>query len=277
MMKMTRIVVAALMVAAASMQSVCAQKELMILHTSDTHSRIETIQPGEKNEGMGGFARRASVIDEKRGEDSDLLLFDCGDFSQGTPYYNFYKGDIEVKLMNQMKYDAGTIGNHEFDFGLDNMARLFKMADFPIVCSNYDVSATVLKDLVKPYIILKRKGVKIGVFGLGAQLEGLVQADKCAGIIYNDPVETATKMAKMLRKEKKCDVVILLSHLGQEYDRKLIGETENIDLVLGGHSHTFMKETEQIKNRAGKNVALLHTGKNGVNVGEVKVSLSKKK
>jgi 5'-nucleotidase len=277
-MNMKKLIAAlAIALAVVPFQNIYAQKELTILHTSDTHSRIEPISPRETNAGRGGYVRRASIVDDRRAKDPDLLLFDCGDFSQGTPYYNWFKGEVEIKLMNLMKYDACTIGNHEFDFGLENMARLFKMAKFPVVCSNYDVSATVLNGLVKPYITLERKGLKIGVFGLGPQLEGLVQAEKCAGIIYNDPIETANKMAKMLREEMGCDAVICLSHLGKEMDTDLLGKTYDIDLILGGHSHTFMEETQFVSNKNGKLTALLHTGKNGVNVGELKMVFGKEK
>ena len=188
-----------------------------------------------------------------------------------------FQGEVEIKLMNEMKYDAMTIGNHEFDFDLPNMARLFKMANFPVVCSNYDVSATVLKDLVKPYIIIERSGAKIGVFGLGAKLEGLVQATKCVGVIYNDPVQAANDVAAKL-KEQGCDAVVCLSHLGVEYDRdELIPQTRNIDIVLGGHSHTFMQEPENTnKNLDGRIVPLLHTGANGIYVGKVELPINKK-
>ena len=166
-------------------------KQLIILQTSDTHSRIEPISPEAADDyaGMGGAVRRSSFIKEIRSKHPDVLLFDCGDISQGTPYYNLFQGEVEIKMMNLMKYDAMTIGNHEFDFGLDNMARLFRMANFPVVCSNYDVTGTVLEGLVKPYIILERSGVRIGVFGLAPRMEGLVQADKCEGIVYNNPIE----------------------------------------------------------------------------------------
>jgi 5'-nucleotidase len=269
------------MIVALPLQMIYAQQkvELNILHTSDTHSRIEPIDPNshDKNAGRGGCVRRATIVSEARAADADLLLLDCGDFSQGTPYYNWFKGELEIKVMNLLKYDACTIGNHEFDFGLDNMARLFRMADFPVVCANYDVSATVLRDLVKPYTILKKKGLTIGVFGLSPELKGLVQADKCEGIVYKEPLEVANEMARILKEEKGCDAVICLSHLGQEVDHQLIPQTRNIDLVLGGHSHTFMDNEEQIVNADGRNVALIHTGKNGVNVGELKMTLEARK
>lgn len=170
-------------------------KQLVILQTSDTHSRIEPIavNAADRYAGMGGTVRRATFIKEARKVNPDLLLFDCGDISQGTPYYNLFQGEVEVKMMNLMGYDAMTIGNHEFDFGLENMARLFRMANFPVVCANYDVTGTVLEGLVKPYTTFSRNGLKIGVFGLAPKMEGLVQADKCEGVVYNDPIEVAQK------------------------------------------------------------------------------------
>ena len=256
-------------------------KQLIILQTSDTHSRIEPISPEAADDyaGMGGAVRRSSFIKEIRSKHPDVLLFDCGDISQGTPYYNLFQGEVEIKMMNLMKYDAMTIGNHEFDFGLDNMARLFRMANFPVVCSNYDVTGTVLEGLVKPYIILERSGVRIGVFGLAPRMEGLVQADKCEGIVYNNPIEVGQEMADFLKLEKNCDVVICLSHLGirNSYgtaDEDLVSKTRNIDVILGGHSHTFMEKPMNYLNADGKNVPVSHTGKNGIFVGELKLTLA---
>lgn len=258
-------------------------KKLFILQTSDTHSRIEPIskEVADTYAGMGGTVRRTSFIKQYRSEHPDMLLFDCGDISQGTPYYNFSKGEVEVKMMNLMKYDAMTIGNHEFDFGMDNMARLFRMANFPVVCANYDVTGTVLEGLVKPYIILERAGVKIGVFGLSPKMEGLVQADKCEGIVYNDPIKVAQEMADLLKIEKGCDVVICLSHLGirnssGDSDEDLVSKTNNIDVILGGHSHTFMEKPVNYLNADGKNIPVFHTGKSGIFVGEQVLTLTKK-
>lgn len=251
-------------------------KQLIILQTSDVHSRIEPInQKGDKNYKEGGFVRRATFLNRFRKENEHVLLFDCGDFSQGTPYYNIYKGEVEVKLMNEMDYDACTIGNHEFDFGLENMARLFKMAAFPIVCSNYDLENTSLRGLVKPYIILERFGLRIGVFGLGAKPDGLIQADKCEGVVYKDPVQVSNETAALLKSEG-CDVVVCLSHLGIQTDERLIADTRNIDVVLGGHSHTFMKAPKTYLNADGKEVRLMHTGKNGVRVGRLDLTLTRK-
>lgn len=255
-------------------------KQLVILQTSDTHSRIEPIAAGaaDRNAGKGGTVRRTAFLKEARKANPDLLLFDCGDISQGTPYYNLFKGEVEIKMMNLMGYDAMALGNHEFDFGLENMARLFRMARFPVLCANYDVKGTVLEGLVKPYTILNRKGLKIGVFGLAPKLEGLVQADKCKGVTYNDPVEAARKMVDVLKNREKCDVIICLSHLGFQLkdaacDEELVRQTEHIDVVLGGHTHTFMDKPATCLNKAGEEVPVLHTGKSGVYVGMLKLTL----
>lgn len=233
---------------------------------------------------MGGVARRAGFVNQFRQQHPDMLLFDCGDISQGTPYYNLYQGEVEIKSMNLMKYDAMTIGNHEFDFGLDNMARLFKMANFPIVCSNYDFEGTVLEGLVKPYIVLKRNGVKIGVFALCPQLEGLVQQSKCEGIVYHKPAAVANRMVMILREQEKCDVVICLSHLGivpnpgvdDVYDNATVPQTHGIDLVLGGHTHTFLEKPERVKDADGKEVPIMHIGNNGVYMSQTVINLKKK-
>lgn len=251
-------------------------KNLIILQTSDVHSRIEPIsQVGDRDNGKGGFVRRATFLKDFRKDHSNVLLVDCGDISQGTPYYNMFKGEVEVSLMNEMGYDVMTIGNHEFDFGIDNMKRLFEMAKFPVVCTNYDLDATVLKNIVKPYVILERYGLKIGVFGLGAEPEGLIQANKCEGVIYKDPIAVSNEVAALL-KQKGCDLVICLSHLGIQKDRGLVAKTRNIDVILGGHSHTFMTGPQDFQNIDGKNVPVMHTGKSGINVGRLDLTLNRK-
>lgn len=257
-------------------------KELLILHTNDTHSRVEPIpvtDPNPEYAGKAGFVRRATLIKGMREQNKDLLLFDCGDFSQGSPYYNMFKGEVEVKLMNEMGYDAGTIGNHEFDFGLDNMARLFKMANFPIVCANDGVKGTVLEGIVKPYVILEREGVKIGVFGLSPVLEGLVQTKNYEGVVFESPIEAAQRVAKILKEQEKCDLVVCLSHLGwkgESYsDETLIANTRNIDIVLGGHSHSYFDKTLFYKNLDGRDIPLQQMGKNAVYVGKMKVEMEK--
>ena len=247
-------------------------KELILLQTSDVHSRIEPInQKGDRNYDEGGFVRRAAFLDQFRKEHKNVLLFDCGDISQGTPYYNMFQGEVEVKLMNEMGYEAMTIGNHEFDFGMDNMARLFKMAKFPVVCANYNLDATPLKDIVKPYVILE----KYGVFGLGAKPEGLIQANKCEGVIYENPIEVSNEIAALLKK-KGCDVIVCLSHLGIQMDERLVAKTRNIDVILGGHSHTFMKGPKTYLNMDGKEVPVMHSGKSGVRVGRLNLTLKRK-
>jgi len=257
-----------------------AQKQLLILHTNDTHSTIlplnSNLEDTEKA-GRGGFLRRIAMLKEERKKDPELLYFDSGDFSQGSGYYTMFKGDVEVGLMNMMGIDAATIGNHEFDFGLDNMARIFKMAKFPIVCTNYDFTGTACEGLVKPYIILKRKGVKIGVFALAPKMKGLVSDKNCVGVKYLDPAKVATETATMLKKEKKCDMVICVSHLGWEVgdddDNYMIKGSRNIDLVLGGHSHSYLEQLEYVPDMDGRRVPVDQNGKHGIFVGRITVNL----
>lgn len=254
-------------------------KTVTLLQTSDVHSRIEPIatNTADTYAGLGGLVRRATMVEELRHKSPGLLLVDCGDFSQGTPYYNLFRGEVEVKMMNEMKYDVATIGNHEFDFGLDNMARLFRLAEFPIVCANYGVEGTVLEGLVKPYIVLERDGLRVGIFGLSPRMERLVQADKCEGVTYKDPIATANEVAAKLKKKEKCDVIVCLSHLGIQQDQThLIPKTRNIDVVLGGHSHTLMKEPQVALNADGKSISVFHTGKSGIFVGRTLLTLQKK-
>lgn len=263
-------------------------RRLHVLHTSDTHSRIEPLDPhsSDNHAGMGGVARRAALVNQYRQQHPDVLLFDSGDFSQGTPFYNLFKGELEVKAMNLMGYDAVGIGNHEFDFGLDNMARIYKMAKFPVVCANYDVKGTVLEGLVKPYVVIKRKGLRIGVFGLSPKLEGLVQGKNYEGVAYLDPAASANRVVDILKNKKHCDVIICLSHLGmvqgdnitpEDWDNLVIPQTHGIDLVLGGHSHTYLKKPRAFQDADQKDVALMHDGKNGYYVGKVILTLEKKK
>lgn len=257
-------------------------RQLTILHTSDTHSRIDPIPNSaseKKAAGMGGVVRRATCLKQCRAEHPDLLLFDCGDFSQGTPYYTFFQGEVEVMMMNYMGYDAVTIGNHEYDFGLENMARIFRMAQFPVVCANCDFTGTPLEGLVKPYVVLKRQGLRIGVFGISPELAGLVPAEKFGDVIYKDPLASTREVVKQLREVEHCDVVICLSHLGINIagfsDEELVAETEGIDLLLGGHTHTLMEQPQTYLNAAGENMSVLHSGDRGTGLGEVTLTLTR--
>ena len=260
-----------------------AQKTLTILHTNDTHS---CILPLNKNladtmlADRGGYLRRVALVNEERQKDPDLLLFDSGDFSQGSAYYTMFRGDVEVGLMNEMGYDAATIGNHEFDFGLDNMVRIFQLCKFPIVCSNYDFADTELKDIVKPYIIIKRCGVKIGVFALCPKLEGLVFTKNYEPLVYQNPSEVAQKMVDVLKQQLKCDLVICLSHLGWQVTDfpcdRVIRETTGIDLVLDGHSHTYLEKLEYVNDKSGRPVPVDQNGKHGAFVGKLQLQMKKK-
>lgn len=259
-----------------------AQKRIVILQTNDCHSQI---LPFNKNladktkADLGGFTRRVAYVKQQREKNPDLLLFDSGDFSQGSSYYNLFKGDVEIGLMNIMHYDAATIGNHEFDFGLDNMARIFRMAEFPIVCANYDFKGTVLEDIVKPYVVLKRNGLKIGVFGLSPKLEGLVVKENYGSIKYLDPVSSARDVVKILREKEKCDFVVCLSHLGwktgdeEPSDERLIPLTDGIDVVLGGHTHSYVTPMDMVYNSKGNNVLISQNGKSGMYISRFDIKL----
>lgn len=280
---MKRILTILTIAVAVTLTAAAKGRQLLILHTNDTHSCVLPLNPNLADTmlaGRGGFLRRAAMIDQMRKEDKDLLLLDSGDFSQGSPYYTMFKGDVETELMNIMGYDAATIGNHEFDFGLENMARIFRKAKFPIVCANYDFTGTVVEGLVKPYVIIKRKGVRIGIFGLSPKLDGLVMASTCAGVRYSDPIKTANAVADKLKNEEKCDVVICLSHLGWDEaglnDMEMMSKTRNIDLVLGGHSHSYFKTLNHVRNLDGKDVPNDQNGKHGIFVGKITLSLEKR-
>lgn len=254
----------------------CTQKEncLTILHTNDTHSHIET----EKN-GNGGALNRALLIEQLRdsiGKDNVLLL-DCGDFSQGSLYYNIYKGAFEIDIMNAIGYDAGTIGNHEFDFGMENLANLVKRAKFPFVCANYDFTGTPCEGVISPYIIIERGGNKIGIFGLSPNPEGLVLKENYKGVKFISPIDATNRCVEELRKQH-CDIVVCLSHLGwkinNEYnDERLATETSGVDIILGGHSHDYFEEPKLYKNKEGKEVLMQQAGKYGRYLGEIKVTL----
>lgn len=255
-------------------------KKLIILHTNDTHSTIYPVNaqlPDTMKAGRGGFMRRIAMLQEERKKHPDLLYFDSGDFCQGSGYFTMFKGDVEIGLMNEMGIDASTIGNHEFDFGMENMARIFKMANFPILCANYDFTGTVMEGVCKPWMIIKRNGVKIGVFAVCPQLKGLVSSKNCEGVKYLDPAKVALETATMLKEQQKCDMVICISHLGWDIkgddDQYMISHSRNIDLVLGGHSHTYMQELQHVNNMDGKPVPVDQNGKHAIFVGRIEVTL----
>ena len=257
-------------------------KELLVVHTNDTHSCIEPLSPllaDTAQADKGGYLRRAALLRDLRREEPHLLLVDAGDFSQGSAYYSLYHGDVEVGLMNLIGYDAATIGNHEFDFGLENMARIFRLARFPIVCCNYDFSGTPVEGLVKPYTIIRRAGLRIGILGVAPQLDGLVAKHTCEGVRFTDPVAAAQPVADYLKKEAKCDLVVCLSHLGWNVagvsDEELISQTRNIDLVIGGHSHTYFATPQLLNNLDGQTVPDNQMGKNARYVGTLRLRLAR--
>lgn len=253
-----------------------AQKQLVILHTNDTHSRIEPLPASDRNApDKGGVERRINYIQQMRGEHENLLLFDAGDFLQGTPYFNLFKGEAEVKAMNLMGYDAVTLGNHEFDYGLEVLEQVVKAARFPIISSNYDFSKTPLAGKIKPYLILKRGGVKIGVMGINIQPRGLVSTSNYDGMEYLDPFTTANMLAYRLRTQYGCDLVVALSHLGYQPDTRLAEASRNIDIIIGGHSHTYMEEPDIRKNMDNREVLIYQTAGRGVYVGRIDVTMAK--
>ncbi|MBO4822080.1 MAG: metallophosphatase [Prevotella sp.] len=278
----TRIFFIVVAFALASSHVLAQGKQLVVLHTNDTHSTIMPLNPNLQDKelaGRGGFIRRLEFLQQQRKENPDLLYFDSGDFCQGSPYFTLFKGDVEVGLMNMMGIDAATIGNHEFDYGMDNMARVFKMANFPIVCANYDFTGTPLEGVVKPYVIIKRNGVKIGVFGLSPQPEGLVEKRNYPGMTFLDPVKKALEVATLLKKKKKCDMVICISHLGWNTDLvddiEMIQSSRYIDLVLGGHTHTYFEDLRFVKDLDGRDVPVDQNGKHGLWIGKMVFELSK--
>ena len=243
--------------------------QITILHTNDVHSHIDPFGPDDgRNPNKGGVARRASLIEMIRNENPNTLLLDAGDIFQGTPYFNYYGGELEFKLMSKLKYDAATIGNHDFDNGIDGLLAQLPYAEFDFLSANYDFSNTVLDTHVKPYKIFKKEHIKIGVFGLGIQLEGLVDKNMYKETKYLDPIEIAQDMSRILKEEEQCDLVICLSHLGYYYknftekisDLNLAKATKNIDLIIGGHTHTFLPKPTVVKNSEGNNMLVNQGG-----------------
>lgn len=253
-------------------------KHITILHTNDTHSHIEPFPSDHyKTPNRGGVARRATLIENIRKENPNTLLLDAGDIFQGTPFFNFYGGELEFKLMSMLKYDAATIGNHDFDNGIDGLFAQLPNAKFDFLSANYDFKNTSLENAINPYKVFIKDGIKIGVFGLGIELEGLVDPRMYKETTYLDPVEIAQDMSRILKEEKQCDLVICLSHLGYYYksnpekisDLVLASKTKDIDLIIGGHTHTFLPKPTITKNSIGENVLVNQVGCYGLNVGRI--------
>ncbi len=266
---------------AAAKTEIC---KLTILHTNDVHSRIDPFPTdGSRNAGLGGVARRATLIKKLRSEEKNVLLLDAGDIFQGTPYFNLYGGELEIKLMSQLGYDAATLGNHDFDNGLNGFLKPYSFANFPFLCANYDFNDTVLKDKTMPFKVFQKGDLKVGVFGIGIELQGLVEKKNFENTVYLDPIVSANKFAAILKNEKHCDLIICLSHLGYSYkdkkvsDQVLADHTSNIDLIIGAHTHTFMNTPESRKNKDGKEVQIFQVGFAGINLGRVDFYYEKSK
>tara|TARA_Y100001978_G_C23695177_1_gene437084 strand:- start:835 stop:1737 length:903 start_codon:yes stop_codon:yes gene_type:complete len=258
-------------------------QSLTILHTNDTHSNIEPFpQNHSKYPGMGGVAKRHEIIEEIRREEKNVLLLDAGDIFQGTPYFNNFHGHLEMKLMSKMGYDASTMGNHDFDIGLKGFKTAKKYAKFPFLCANYDFSNTILKDETKPFQIFDKGGIKIGVFGIGVELDGLVSKINYGDTVYHDPVECANRTASIL-KEKGCDLVICLSHLGFYYPERerisdliLARRSKNIHIIIGGHTHTFLERPIVQRNSNNELVIINQVGWAGLKLGRIDVDINSK-
>lgn len=252
--------------------------KLTVMHTNDMHCHIDPF-PEDHAEfpGKGGLIRIASLVSQCRKENPNLLLLDAGDMFQGTPYFNYFKGNLILKVMSQMGYDAGTIGNHEFDNGLGDILSALKNASFPIVSSNYDFSDTVLAGHIKDHLILKKGGLKIGIYGLGIELDGLVGKLNYGNTRYADPLKTALRMETILKKEQNCDLVICLSHLGFSYEHSKVSDivlapqTRYTDLIIGGHTHSFLEKPAVVKNADGKPVLVNQAGWAALAVGKIEL------
>lgn len=261
-------------------------KKLTILHTNDMHSRVEPFPANHPQyPNMGGMARRAAMVNEIREQEGKdrVILLDCGDIFQGTPYFNLYKGVPEFKIMSKMGYDAATMGNHDFDNGIKGFLHALPHANFPFICSNYDFSETDLKDKTSRSLILKKNGLNVGIIGLGVELEGLVSPRNYGKTKYLDPIEEANKEAKALKDAFGCHIVICLSHLGYKYDSDKVSDlilaekSKNIDIILGGHTHTFMKKIKKVKNACGKLVFIHQVGWAGINLGRIDLEIDPNK
>ena len=270
-MKRMLIIALAALFAATGLQA----QDLVILRTNDTHSQIEPIRVG-RNKGLGGVERRLQYIDSIRAKygKRKVLLLDAGDFNQGTPYYTVAHGDLEVELVNMMGYDVMTLGNHEFDNGQADLARRLRKCRQKVVTCNYDFTGTPLEGRVKPYVIVRRGGMKIGIIGTTSYLEGVVLKSHLDGIVRLNAIEEVNKWADYLKNRRHCDLVILLSHFGFDggsYDKPsdvlMVQNSRNLDLVIGGHSHTFLNEPRVVEDLDGRRIPIVQTGSQGTVVG----------
>lgn len=251
-------------------------KHLTILHTNDTHARIEPFPENHPDfGGMGGFARRAQLVTEIRNKEKHVLLLDAGDVFQGTPYFNLYGGELDYKLMSRLGYDAGTLGNHEFDNGVDGWLKVRKFAEFPILNSNYKISRSDAREAVDNLLIKDMGGVKVGIFGLGIDFPGLILESQHEGFRYFDPVNTARGVARNLKQYLNCDLVVCLSHLGFEYqddrvsDKVVAREVADIDLIIGGHTHTFLNKPFEVYHNDGRVTRIVQAGFGGIRLGRI--------
>ena len=260
--------------------------KITILHTNDVHSHIDPFGQNEgENSNKGGIARRAALVESVRKENKHTLLLDAGDIFQGTPYFNFYGGELEFRLMSLLKYDVATIGNHDFDNGITGLYSQLPHAKFDFISANYDFSNTIMDTHVKPYKTFIKGGVKIGVFGLGIELKGLVNKEDYKETKYLNPIEIAQDMSRILKTEEECDLIICLSHLGYDYktspskmsDLKLAKSTKEIDLIIGGHTHTFLEKPTIVNNAIGKKVIVNQVGCFGLYVGKIDFYFEDKK
>ncbi len=254
---------------------------ITILYTNDTHARLDPFPDNARQfAGLGGIARRANVIKKIRQNQPNVLLLDAGDVFQGTPWFDVYGGEVDLKLMSEMNYDAMAVGNHEFDHGLDGFAEAAKKADFPILAANYNVVGTPLNDFVKRFIVKEIGGYRIGIFGLGIQLDGVVDKNLYGNVQYRDPIVWANGMARSLKQYQRCDYIICLSHIGYRYnngrisDVDLASKVEGIDLIIGGHTHTFLDHPVAVKNPSGKNTYITQMGHSGVRLGRIDLDIS---
>jgi 5'-nucleotidase len=250
---------------------------ITILHTNDTHSQIDPLPPNDKNAGKGGVARRATLVKRIRKENPNTLLVDAGDVLQGTPYFNFYKGEVEYKAMSAIGYDVGTLGNHEFDNGVEALAAALKFANFDIVSANYDVKGTVLEGRVKPYVVKTVGGIRVGLFGLGISPVALITPANFKGVTYNDPVQAARDVVKTLREKEHCALVVCMSHLGYSEnprpnsvsDTVVASQVDGIDFIASGHSHLFMPHPVEQRQPCGAKTLIFQVGKSGIYVGRI--------